>query len=114
MSQILVDYARKRTRKKRPDSGRRVALDDVLHEEELQVAALLFPDETEAVRQLQLAEAVEALVEVSPQGKEMFEMSYYLGLPHQTIARQYKVSTKTVQRRLRVAEAWLKQRLAND
>lgn len=112
MRQILVDYAKRRTRQKRGGGAAHVSLDDGPPDALLAEATRLYPEAGEATEQLRLDEALKAFKAVSPEAHEMVEVSYYFGLTHETIAKCFGKSTKTVQRRLDMAEAWLGDYLA--
>lgn len=99
MKQILIDHARSRKRQKRGGGAPHVSLDD---------APRLVADEAKADEILIVSEAVERLSAVDPQGKQIFEYLYYLGLTHEEIADLMGVSTKTIQRKRRHIEAWVK------
>ena len=102
MRHILVDHARTRARKKRGHDYARVTLD------ENRIAA---PAE---VSILEIDEALQALQKVDPRKHDMLELYYFAGLKMEDIAQAYAVTSKTVQRELRMAEAWLSTVLYTD
>lgn len=94
MRQILVDHARRRQAGKR--AGRKVSLDE---------AVTLAPDRGGAL--LALDEALSKLQEFDDRKCRAVELRYFGGLKVEEIARALDVSPATVQRDLRMAEAWL-------
>ena len=59
-----------------------------------------------------LEEALEALRAVDQRKCEIIELNYLLGLKREEIAEVLELSVPTIDRELRFARAWLKQRLA--
>lgn len=55
--------------------------------------------------------ALDALREIDPRKCEVIELTYFLGLKREEIAETLDVSLATVDRELRFARAWLKERL---
>jgi RNA polymerase sigma factor (TIGR02999 family) len=55
--------------------------------------------------------ALDALREIDPRKCEVIELTYFLGLKREEIASTLDVSVATVDRELRFARAWLKERL---
>lgn len=94
MRQILVDYARRRQAGKR--AGRRVSLDEAVTLASGHGGALLALDE-----------ALSKLQEFDVRKCRAVELRYFGGLKVEEIARALDVSPATVQRDLRMAEAWL-------
>lgn len=94
MRQILVDDARHRQARKR--AGRKVSLDE---------AVSLAIDNGRGL--LALDEALGRLQEFDARKCQAVELRYFGGLTVDEIARTLDVSTPTVQRDLRMAEAWL-------
>ena len=99
MRHILVDYARAKDRKKRGSDYQRVTYDEDKIPEKSTMSILEIDD------------ALQALNKFDPRKQEMVELYYFGGLKVEEIARCLDVSSKTVQRELRMAEAWLKQAL---
>lgn len=99
MRHILVDYARAKDRKKRGSDYQRVTYD----EGEI--------PEKSTISILEIDDALQVLSKFDPRKQEMVELYYFGGLKVEEIARCLEVSSKTVQRELRMAEAWLKQAL---
>ena len=94
MRQILVDHARKRQAGKR--AGHRVPLEEVVS------------FQTERSRDLvALDSGLKALEELDPRKCQAVELRYFAGLSMDEIAQTLDVSTVTVRRDLRMAEAWL-------
>jgi RNA polymerase sigma-70 factor (ECF subfamily) len=96
MRNILVDHARSRGRAKRGGAAARVPL-----EEAGDIAA---PFDMDIVA---LDEALAALARLDARKHDMVELHYFGGLSIEETARVAGVSAKTVQRELRLAEAWL-------
>jgi RNA polymerase sigma factor (sigma-70 family) len=63
---------------------------------------------------LEIDEALQALQKVDPRKHDMLELYYFAGLKMEDIAQAYAVTSKTVQRELRMAEAWLSTVLYTD
>lgn len=99
MRHILVDYARTKDRKKRGSDYQRVTYD----EDKI--------PEKSAISILEIDDALQALNQFDPRKQEMVELYYFGGLKVEEIARYLDISSKTVQRELRMAEAWLQQAL---
>jgi RNA polymerase sigma-70 factor, ECF subfamily len=98
MRQVLIDYARRRSRVKR--AGALVPLDDV------QLAAPAPSDNL-----LALNEALERLASVDPRKARILELHYFGGLGVAETGQVLEVSEKTVRREMRLAEAWLHREL---
>ena len=96
MRRILVNHARDRVTAKRGGGVRPLPVTE----------AMLVSDEhlTEC---LAVDEALEALARDSPQQAKAVELRYFGGLNRQEIAEVLGISVPTVDRRLRVARAWL-------
>ncbi|HJT97892.1 MAG TPA: ECF-type sigma factor, partial [Rhodanobacteraceae bacterium] len=100
MRRILVDTARARASDKRGGGELHVTLS---------AADQAGVEESDA---LALEEALEALREVDGRKCEIIELNYLLGLKREEIADVLEISVPTIDRELRFARAWLKQRLA--
>jgi RNA polymerase sigma factor (TIGR02999 family) len=101
MRQVLVDYARARSRNKRGGDQQRVSL--AVAEEGLEQSADL----------LALDEALEALDQVDPERSRIVELRFFGGLTIEETAEVMGVSTPTVERGWRAARAWLQTELAD-
>lgn len=106
MRQILVDYARTRTRKKRGGARPLVTLDErtqgpvnPAHDPELILA---------------LDEALSRLAADKPRLGEVVELRFFAGLREHEIAEILDVSTRTVERDWQRARAYLYRLLASD
>ncbi len=104
MRRVLVDHARSHKREKRGGGSEAVPLDDV--------RGLLSPAEADEL--LALDDALVRLAQINPRGGRCIEMSYFVGLEHHEIADVLRVSTKTVQRDLAAARAWLRKEVRAD
>jgi RNA polymerase sigma-70 factor (ECF subfamily) len=96
MRQILVDHARRRQAGKRAGSRVKVSLDEALsfhHERSRDLVAL--------------DSGLNALEEFDARKCRAVELRYFGGLSMEEIAQALDVSTITVRRDLRMAEAWL-------
>jgi RNA polymerase sigma-70 factor, ECF subfamily len=102
MRQILVDHAKACQRQKRGGGASKVELDE---------AALVFPERTSAV--LDLNEALEKLATLDSRKAEVVELRYFGGLTQDEIAEVLKISTVTVRRDWVFARAWLYSELHN-
>lgn len=101
MRRILVDHARCRLRKKRGGEATAITLDE---------AKLSTPaDDFEL---LALDEALKALKQFDQRKHNIIELHYFAGLTILQIAKTLDISTKTVQRDMRFAEAWLNHALS--
>jgi len=96
MRRILIDHARGRAAAKCGDGVAALPLADAG-----QVAAGL-PDELVAIH-----EALEALAAMAPDEGEIVELRFFAGMTHDEIASYLGVSLATVERRWRLARAWL-------
>jgi RNA polymerase sigma-70 factor, ECF subfamily len=96
MRRILIDYARRQHRVRRGGKQVKVSLDDVL---------LVSPDKTDEL--LAVNEALSKLEEFDPRQARIVELRYFAGLTLEEIAEVVGVASKTVQRELNVAKAWL-------
>jgi RNA polymerase sigma factor (TIGR02999 family) len=100
MRNLLIDLARARASEKRGGA---------------QVRVTLSAAEDQAAEQgepLQLDAALNDLRGEDPRKAEVIELTYYLGLKREEIAATLGVSVPTVDRELRFARAWLRERLA--
>ena len=102
MRRILVDAARARGAERRGGGEVHVTLS----------AADEAPDTYAQGEAFALEEALAALRELDARKCEVIELNYLLGLKREEIAEVIGVSVPTVDRELRFARAWLKQKLA--
>lgn len=100
MRRILIDTARARGSERRGGGEVHVTLS---------AAADAAQEDTDAFA---LDEALEALRTLDARKCEVVELNYLLGLKREEIAEVIGVSVPTVDRELRFARAWLKQKLA--
>ena len=96
MRRILVDHARAKHRKKRGENAIHVAIDENRIADTSTEADLIAIDE-----------ALNALKAFDPRKHDIIELLYFAGLSHKEVASMLGISQKTVQRELRLAEAWL-------
>jgi RNA polymerase sigma factor (TIGR02999 family) len=102
MRQILVDYARGRTREKRGGKDRqRVPLDE----------SMASIDGSHAERWEALDAALERLAALSPRQAQIVELRYFGGLTIDETASLLDLSEKTVNRDWAAARAWLRREL---
>jgi RNA polymerase sigma factor (TIGR02999 family) len=94
MRQILVDHARRRQAGKR--AGLKVSLDEVVSLHRERGADLIALDA-----------ALSALELIDPRKCRVIELHYFGGLSMEEIAQALNISTVTVRRDMRAAEAWL-------
>ena len=94
MRQILVDHARGRRTRKR--AVHRVSLEDAVSFKQERSRDLVALDE-----------GLTALEKVDPRKCRAVELRYFGGLSMDEVAQALEVSTVTVRRDLRMAEAWL-------
>jgi RNA polymerase sigma factor (TIGR02999 family) len=96
MRQILVDFARSRKKQKRGGGAIPVTFD-----ENLNVAA----DRMEDL--IALDEALQALAAVNPRAGQVVELRFFGGLTEEETAEALRISTDTVLRDWKFAQAWL-------
>jgi RNA polymerase sigma-70 factor (ECF subfamily) len=100
MRQILVDHARKRQADKR-----------ALHKVSLEEAVSFQQERSEDL--LALDSSLNALDKFDPRKCKAIELRYFGGLSMDEIAQTLDVSTVTIRRDLRMAEAWLYREMQN-
>ncbi|MEM9557849.1 MAG: sigma-70 family RNA polymerase sigma factor [Acidobacteriota bacterium] len=103
MRRILVDRSRAKARVKRGGSARRVPLDEV-HVARLEPATDL----------LALDRALRDLAELDDRKSQAVELVYFGGLTYDEVATVLEISRATVHRDLRLAKAWLHDRLESS
>jgi RNA polymerase sigma factor (TIGR02999 family) len=96
MRRILIDRARSKHQLRRGGDRQRVNLESV-------TVAIEDPDETV----LAVHEALDKLAASDPLEAQIVKMRYFLGLTHQEIAAELKLSEPTVRRHWAYARAWL-------
>lgn len=101
MRQILVEHARKRQAGKRGAGARAVSLDD---------QTLFTPERTPEL--LFIDEALSELAKFDERKAKIVEMHFFGGMTQEEVAAALGVHVNTVARELRLAQAWLKARLA--
>lgn len=104
---VLIDYAKHRGRKKRKAEGERVP-----YEAAPPANAVSDPASDESVDQRDLAEALELLKKTAPLAATTIELQYYAGLRQKEISATTGIPLRTVERELRFARAWLREKLA--
>jgi RNA polymerase sigma factor (TIGR02999 family) len=102
MRRILIDAARASGSERRGGGGIHVTLS----------AADESPDERADGDAHAIEEALTALRELDARKCEVVELNYMLGLKREEIAEVIGISVPTVDRELRFARAWLRQKLA--
>jgi RNA polymerase sigma factor (TIGR02999 family) len=100
MRQILVEHARAQLTQKRGGGARKVELDEALN---------YAPDK--AADLLALDDALHALAAFDDRKSRLIELRYFGGLSVEETAHVLNVSTATVTREQRLAQAWLRQEL---
>jgi len=101
MRQILIDYARERTRQKRGGDHVHEPLDEG-------TAAAVAAD---AERLLDIDRALQRLAETTPRLAQVVECRFFGGLTEQETADALGLSLRTAQREWLKARAWLRQAL---
>jgi RNA polymerase sigma-70 factor, ECF subfamily len=96
MRRVLVDEARKRNYAKRGGDAFHVSLSEADHQVIWRAEELIALDE-----------ALERLSNFDQRKARIVEMRYFSGLDHQEISGVLHISTRQVQRELRMAQAWL-------
>lgn len=100
MRRVLVDHARRRDARKRSGSAERLPFE-----------ALLELYEESGPPMVELDEALAKLAEVDPQLVRIVELRFFVGASNEDIARALGVSTRTVERGWKTAQAWLRAEL---
>jgi RNA polymerase sigma factor (TIGR02999 family) len=103
MRQVLTDYARRKRRRKR----------DASHLDRVTLANLPAGDTDDSLDVLALNEALEELEALDRRKAAAIELHYYAGLSYEELAETLDVSPATVHRDLRMARAWLRDRLGS-
>jgi RNA polymerase sigma-70 factor (ECF subfamily) len=103
MRQILVDHARKHLASKRGGKIHTVTLNE---------AFIVSPQSAQSL--LHLDEALNALSSFDQRKARIIELRYIAGLKVEEIAEALDISSKTVSRDLRMAEAWLRKELSGN
>jgi RNA polymerase sigma factor (TIGR02999 family) len=102
MRHILVEYARARDAKKRPDGRLRISLSDLAGS-----VAADAPDEDVVA----LDEALTRLETIDPRASRVVELRYFTGLSEREAAEALGVSLSTLKRDWTFAKAWLHDQL---
>lgn len=95
MRQILIEHARRKHAIKRGGARERVTVGDGLS------------GPTGAREVLALDDALKSLEKLDPRKSQLVEMRYFGGLTSEEMAGELGISTRTVERDLKVAHAWL-------
>jgi RNA polymerase sigma-70 factor (ECF subfamily) len=103
MRQVLVDHARFASASKRGCGAAMVPLREAVD---------FVPDRAHEF--LTLNEALESLARLSPRKAEVIELRYFGGLSVEETAQTMDVSTATISREQRMAEAWLSKAMAES
>jgi RNA polymerase sigma factor (TIGR02999 family) len=100
MRRVLVDHARRRDARKRSGSAERLPFE-----------ALLELYEESGTPMVELDEALARLGAVDPQLVRIVELRFFFGASNDEIATALGVSTRTVERGWKTAQAWLRAEL---
>jgi RNA polymerase sigma factor (TIGR02999 family) len=103
MRQVLVDFARNRSYKKRGGGALQVSLDE----------AMVITKER-GMDLVALDEALSALSEIDERKGRVVEMRFFGGLNENEIAEALRVSPETVRRDWRLAKSWLRRKLSEE
>ena len=101
MRQILVDHARTKVAVKRGGGRTRVDFKDTLNYSDEKAADLV-----------ELDDAMHGLAAFDPRKAQIIELRYFAGLSVEETAETLAVSTATIGRETRYAEAWLRRALS--
>lgn len=93
---VLVDHARKRGRVRRAANGERIPLDDMVEQIEAQTMNLV-----------ELEDALVAMSAHDPRMARIAEHAVFGGLSVAEIANLFDLSTRTIERELKFARAWI-------
>ena len=96
MRRILVDHARTKRRKKRGENAIHVAIDENR-----------ITNPSSEIDLIAIDEALQILNNFDSRKHDIVELLYFSGQSHKEVAAMLNISQKTVQRELRLAEAWL-------
>lgn len=102
MRHILVEHARARNRKKRPEGNMLVSLNDV------DVAASERPEDLVA-----LDEALSRLEQIDPRASRVVELRFFTGLSERETAEAMNISISTLKRDWDFAKVWLFDQLSD-
>jgi RNA polymerase sigma factor (TIGR02999 family) len=102
MRRILVNHAKGRKAAKRGGDAHRTSLT---------ISGVAEPQPDEML--LDLDEALAALAQFDQRKASIVELAYFGGMTYDEIAASLELSTATVHRDLRTAEAWLKHRMTS-
>lgn len=103
MRRVLVDYSRAHQAEKRGGGGPKVPLEEnLVYTEEKSPEILL------------LDHALDELAQLDPRQARIVELRFFGGLTGEEIAEATGVSTATVTRELRIAQAWLHRAMRGD
>ncbi len=100
MRRVLVDHARRRDARKRSGAAERLPFE-----------ALLELYEESGPPMVELDEALSRLGQVDPQLVRIVELRFFFGASNEDIASALSVSTRTVERGWKTAQAWLRAEL---
>ena len=103
MRQILVDHARKHLSQKRGGGVEKLELNEAIAVSNAQLKPLL-----------DLNDALDALAQADPRKAQVIEMRFFAGMTGEEIAEATGLSTATVARDLRMAQAWLAAHMAQS
>ena len=103
MRSILVDHARRKLADKRGGGARRTTFLEALER-----GCITEPDLLELEDELQLME------NIHPMSARIIEMRFYGGMSDQQIARRLGVSERTIRRRTRIAQLFMRARLPGE
>jgi RNA polymerase sigma factor (TIGR02999 family) len=103
MRRILVDYARAHRADKRGAGAELLPLDEEL-----------MPGTTQLGQIVAIHDALQVLETIDAVKSAIVELRFFGGLGHDEIARHLGLSVPTVERRWRLARAWLYRHLAAD
>ena len=103
MRQILVDHSRQHKAEKRGSGEAKIPLDE----------KLVYSDER-APQIVALDDALTSLAEFDSRKARIIELRYFGGLTGEEISEATGVSTATVSRELRVAQAWLYRAMSGE
>jgi|SRR5579863_406770 len=98
---IIVDHARANRREKRGGGAEKIPLDE---------AILVNPGASTDL--VELDEALKRLALQDERKSQIVELTFFGGMTHDEIGTVLNTSSKTVQRELRVAKAWLHRELS--
>jgi RNA polymerase sigma factor (TIGR02999 family) len=104
MRRILIDHAREKVAAKRGGIGVNLPFTE----------SIGIPNELDDLRLLRLDEALTALKDLDPLQHDIVQLRFFGGMTHGEMAETLGISTATIDRKWRMARAWLRREVAKE